>query len=132
MTVSDPIADMLTRVRNATAVRHESIQVPSSKIKLAIAKLLKEEGFITDYELMKTQPQDTIRVRLKYYDRRQPAITGLKRVSKLGLRVYVDKSEVPRSFGGLGIAIVSTSQGVMTGREAWQRGIGGELLCYVW
>ena len=132
MTVSDPIADMLTRVRNATAVRHESIQVPSSKIKLAIAKLLKEEGFITDYELMKTRPQDTIRVRLKYYDRRQPAITGLKRVSKLGLRVYVDKSEVPRSFGGLGIAIVSTSQGVMTGREAWQRGIGGELLCYVW
>lgn len=132
MTVSDPIADMLTRVRNATAVRHESIQVPSSKIKLAIAKLLKEEGFITDYELMKTPPQDTIRVRLKYYDRRQPAITGLKRVSKLGLRVYVDKSEVPRSFGGLGIAIVSTSQGVMTGREAWQRGIGGELLCYIW
>ena len=132
MTVSDPIADMLTRVRNATAVRHESIQVPSSKIKLAIAKLLKEEGFITDYELMKTPPQDTIRVRLKYYERRQPAITGLKRVSKLGLRVYVDKSEVPRSFGGLGIAIVSTSQGVMTGREAWQRGVGGELLCYVW
>ena len=132
MTVSDPIADMLTRVRNATAVRHESIQVPSSKIKLAIAKLLKEEGFITDYELMKTPPQDTLRVRLKYYDRRQPAITGLKRVSKLGLRVYVAKSEVPRSFGGLGIAIVSTSQGVMTGREAWQRGVGGELLCYVW
>jgi small subunit ribosomal protein S8 len=132
MTVSDPIADMLTRVRNAMAVRHEGIQVPSSKIKLAIAKLLKEEGFITDYELMKTPPQDTLRVRLKYYDRRQPAITGLKRVSKLGLRVYVDKSEVPRSFGGLGIAVVSTSQGVMTGREAWQRGIGGELLCYVW
>ncbi len=131
MTISDPVADMLTRIRNAVMVRHDSVLVPSSKMKVAIAKILKDEGFITDYELVKGKTHQTIKMQLKYDDNDEPMITGLERVSKPGLRVYVGQKEIPRVAGGLGIAIVSTSKGVMTGQRAWREGIGGELLCYV-
>ena len=132
MTVNDPIADMLTRVRNAVMVRHDSVLVPSSKMKLAIANILKEEGFISDYEVVRGKSHRDIKILLKYQDRNEPVISGLERVSKPGLRVYVQKKEIPRVYGGLGIAILSTPDGVMTGQQAWQRGVGGELLCYVW
>lgn len=132
MAVSDPIADMLTRIRNAVMVRHDSVQIPASGTKLSIAKLLKEEGFISDYEVVKGKPHPTIKVYLKYDDKNNPALSGLERVSKPGLRVYVEKKEIPRVSGGLGIAIISTPSGVMTGQQAWHRGVGGELLCYVW
>jgi len=131
VTVTDPIADMLTRIRNAIMVRHETVVVPASKIKLAIAKILKEEGFIADYEIVKGKPHREIKVQLRYIDSK-PAITGLKRMSKPGLRLYVQKKEIPRVYGGLGIAILSTSQGLKTGQQAWRQGSGGELLCYVW
>ncbi len=132
MTVTDPIADMLTRIRNAMMVRHDSVLMPSSKMKLAIAKILKDEGFIGDYEVVRGKPHRTIRVRLKYRDRNVPVIAGLERVSKPGLRVYVQRNEIPRVFSGLGIAIMSTPKGVMNGHQAWRQGVGGELLCYVW
>ena len=132
MTHSDPIADMLTRIRNAIMVGRDSVVAPSSKIKVAIADLLKEEGFVTDYELVRSEPQDQLRIRLRYFDKKEPAIKGLKRVSKPGLRIYMGKKEVPRFYGGRGLSIISTSQGLMSGQEAWRRGIGGELLCYVW
>jgi small subunit ribosomal protein S8 len=131
MTVIDPIADMLTRIRNAIMASHESVLVPSSKIKLSIVKILKEEGFIDRYEVLKGKPQPMIKIYLKYTDD-QPAILGLERVSKPSLRVYVERHEVPRVYGGLGIAILSTSKGVMTGQEAWRQRLGGEILCYVW
>jgi small subunit ribosomal protein S8 len=131
VTVTDPIADMLTRIRNAIMVRHDSVQVPASKIKLSIAKILKEEGFIADYEVVKGKPHRMIKVQLRYIENK-PAISGLKRMSKPGLRVYVQKKEIPRVYGGLGIAILSTSQGLRTGQQAWRQGSGGELLCYVW
>lgn len=131
--MSDPIADMLTRIRNAAAARHEFVLVPSSKIKIAIAKILKDEGFIKDYDILKGQtPQRVIKIYLKYTEKKQPVLTALQRVSKPGLRVYVQKGEVPRVHGGLGIAILSTPLGVMTGQQAWRKGVGGELLCYVW
>ena len=130
--LTDPVADMLTRIRNAVAVRHDSVSMPASKMKLSIAKILKEEGFIRDYQLIKGQPHNTIRIHLAYLDNREPVFGGLKRVSKPGLRVYVGKGEIPRVYGGLGTAIITTPQGVMTSRDAWHRGIGGELLCYVW
>ncbi len=132
MPLTDPIADMLTRIRNAQAMRHGSLVMPVSKIKVSVARKLKEEGFIKDYDMLRGQPQAMLRVHLAYRENREPVITGLKRVSKPGLRVYVGKGEIPRIYGGLGVAIVSTSRGVLTGREAWQQGIGGELLCYVW
>ena len=132
MTVTDPIADMLTRIRNAIMVRHESVLMPSSKMKLSIARILKEEGFILNYEVVRGKPHSSIKVQLRYMDDGQPAISGLKRVSKPGLRVYKPKNEIPRVYGGLGIAIVSTSQGIKTGRQAWRQGAGGELLCYIW
>ena len=132
MPVTDPVADMLTRIRNAIQVRHESVLVPNSKMKLAIAKILKEEGYIRDYDMPRGHAHPTLRLHLTYRERREPAIRGLKRVSKPGLRVYVGKGEIPRVYGGLGVAILSTSQGLMAGRQAWRRGIGGELLCYVW
>ena len=132
MTHSDPIADMLTRIRNALMVGRESVTAPSSKMKVAIAKILKEEGFISDYELVQSSPQDQLRVQLRYHSKKEPVINGLKRISKPGLRIYVEKREIPRFYGGRGISIISTSQGLMTGQEAWRRGIGGELLCYVW
>jgi small subunit ribosomal protein S8 len=131
MTVTDPISDMLTRMRNAAMASHESVLVPSSKTKLSIAKILKEEGFIDRYEVLKGKPQPMIKIHLKYADE-QPAISGLERVSKPGLRVYVERHEVPRVYGGLGIAIISTSRGIMTGQEAWRQRLGGEVLCYVW
>lgn len=132
MTITDPIADMLTRVRNAVMVRHDSVLVPSSKMKLAIANILKEEGFINDYEVVRDKTHRVIKIYLKYRDRNEPVISGLERVSKPGLRVYVQNKEIPRVYGGLGIAIMSTPEGVMTGQQAWRRGIGGELLCYIW
>lgn len=132
MTLTDPIADMLTRIRNALMARHDNVRVPSSKMKLAIARILKEEGFINDYEVIKGKPHRDINIQLRYLDDNKPAISGLKRVSKPGLRVYVQKREIPRVYGGLGIAIISTSQGVRTGQQAWRQSSGGELLCYVW
>jgi len=131
VTVSDPIADMLTRIRNAVMVRHDSVLIPASKMKLSIARILKEEGFVSDYEVLRGKPHRVIRIHLKYSDRNQPVLSGLERVSKPGLRVYVDQKEIPRVAGGLGIAIISTSKGVMTGQQAWRQRIGGELLCYV-
>jgi small subunit ribosomal protein S8 len=132
MTVTDPIADMLTRIRNAIMSGHDSVLVPASKMKLSIARILKDEGFIADYEVVRGKPHREIKIILKYLDDNQPAISGLKRISKPGLRVYVQKREIPRVYGGLGIAIISTSQGVRTGHQAWRQGSGGELLCYVW
>lgn len=132
MPVSDPIGDMLARMRNAQLVRHPAVDMPTSKSKLAVAELLKREGYIQDFEVVRQRPQDTLRLRLRYTDRREPFINGLKRVSKPGLRVHVQRGEVPRAYGGIGIAIVSTSQGVMSGKEAWQKGLGGELWAYVW
>jgi small subunit ribosomal protein S8 len=132
MSVSDPIADMLTRIRNAILVRHDSVLVPLSRTQLAIAKIFKEEGFIADYEVLKAKPHRAIKIRLKYDENNQPIISGLERVSKPGLRVYVERKEIPRVYGGLGIAVISTAKGVMTGQQAWRHGIGGELLCYVW
>ncbi len=131
MTVTDPIADMLTRIRNAVMARHDSVLIPASKMKISIGKILKEEGFIADYGVLKGKPQRMLKIHLKYIDN-QPAILGLERISKSGLRVYVKKRHIPRVYGGLGIAIVSTPKGVMTGQEAWRKGLGGELLCYVW
>ena len=132
MTVTDPIADMLTRIRNALMARHDSVKVPASKIKLSIARILKEEGFITDYEVTKGKPHRDINIHLRYMEDNKPAISGLKRISKPGLRVYTQKREIPRVYGGLGITIISTSQGLRTGQQAWQQGAGGEILCYVW
>lgn len=132
MTISDPIADMLTRIRNAIMARHDSVLVPASKIKLSISRILKEEGFINDYEVLRGKSHRVVKIDLKYTDKNQPNISGLERVSKPGLRVYVQQKEIPRVYGGLGIAIISTAKGVMTGHQAWQQGIGGELLCYVW
>ena len=132
MTVSDPIADMLTRIRNAIMVRHDFVLVPSSRIKLSIAKILKGEGFISDYEVLKGKPHRVIKIYLKYSDNNKPVLSGLERVSKPGLRVYAQRKEIPKVYGGLGIAIVSTPKGVMTGQQAWRQGIGGELLCYIW
>jgi small subunit ribosomal protein S8 len=132
MTVSDSIADMLTRIRNAVMARHDFVLVPASKMKLAITRILKDEGFITDYEVLRGKPHRVIKLHLKYDDKNQPIISGLERISKPGLRVYVERKEIPRVHGGLGVAILSTAKGVMTGQQAWRRGTGGELLCYVW
>ena len=131
MMVTDPIADMLTRIRNAIMAGHEDVLVPASRMKLSIAKTLKEERFVQDYETLRGKPETMIRIHFRYVDSR-PAVVGLERVSKPGLRVYVGRREIPRVYGGLGIAILSTSKGVMTGQEAWRQHLGGELLCYVW
>ena len=130
--ITDPIADMLTRIRNAVLARHDFVRMPSSGIKLAIARVLKEEGFIKDYEVIKGKPQRIIKIHLKYMDKKEPILTGLQRVSKPGLRVYVQRAEIPRVYGGLGIAIISTPTGVMTGQQAWRQNLGGELICYIW
>ena len=132
MSVTDPISDMLTRIRNAIMVRHDSVLIPASRMKLSITKILKEEGFVSGYEVLRGRPQRMIKVYLKYDERKQPLVSGLERVSKPGLRVYVQSREIPRVYGGLGIAILSTSRGVMTGQAAWRQRVGGELLCYVW
>ena len=130
--VTDPIADLLTRLRNANMVRKASVELPTSKLKVAVVRILKDEGFVRDFEVVKGEPQPMLRIHLLYRDRKEPALSGLKRVSKPGLRVYVGRQDVPRVMGGLGLSIVSTPQGVMTGHEAYRRGIGGELLCQIW
>ena len=132
MSMTDPIADMLTRIRNAVSARHESVTMPSSKVKIAVASVLKEEGFIRDYEVEEQENRRVLRVKLSYSQQRNPVLNGLQRVSKPGLRVYVQRGEIPRVYGGLGIAIISTPQGVMTGKQAWNRRVGGEILCYAW
>ncbi len=129
--VSDPIADMITRIRNANRARGGRVEIPSSKIKLEIAKILKEEGFVSDYKYKKDNKQGTITILLKYSDR-QRIITNLKRISKPGYRVYVNKDDIPEVLGGLGISIMSTSKGIMSGKEAKKRHFGGEVLCYIW
>ena len=131
MTVSDPIADMLTRIRNAVMVKHDLVLIPASRTKLSITRILKKEGFISAYEVLRGKPHHIIKIHLKYDDKNQPVLSGLERISKPGLRVYVGWKEIPRVRGGLGITVVSTSKGVMTGQQAWRQGIGGELLCYV-
>ena len=133
MPVTDPIADMLTRIRNAVQVRHESVEVPASRMKSSLLKLLSEEGFISNFTVGDEDSREkTLKVQLRYYEDKSPVIQGLKRVSTPGLRVYVSKNEMPRYFGGLGVAVISTNKGVMTGQQARQQGVGGELLFYVW
>jgi small subunit ribosomal protein S8 len=131
--VTDPIADMITRIRNAVQVRHESLEVPTSRMKSSLLKLMVEEGFISSFTATEDESiEKKLSVQLRYYEDKTPVIQGLKRVSKPGLRVYVGKNEVPRYFGGLGVAFMSTSKGVMTGQQARRQGVGGELLFYVW
>lgn len=132
MVMTDPIADMLTRIRNANSVKHESVDVPRSKLKEELARILKDEGFIKEYKVIENDKQGTIRIYLKYDANKGQVIQGIKRISKPGLRVYANKDEVPRVLGGLGVAILSTSQGIMTDRTARKEGIGGEVICYVW
>ena len=132
MSMTDPIADMLTRLRNAVMAKHEQTNIPASKMKIAIAEVLKREGFIRGFELVEEGPRKLMRVQLNYTGKKEPVLNGLQRVSKPGLRVYVQKREIPRVYGGLGIAILSTPQGIMTGQDAWRRSIGGEVICYVW
>ncbi|MEX2230368.1 MAG: 30S ribosomal protein S8 [Dehalococcoidia bacterium] len=132
MTMSDPLADMFTRVRNAASARHDSVRVPTSKVKRSIAEVLKEEGFIREIGEVKDGARAYLELKISYGDDRRAVLSGIRRVSRPGLRVYVNKREIPRVFGGLGIAIMSTSSGVMSAREAWRRQVGGEVLCYVW
>ena len=132
MIISDQIGDMLTRIRNAATVRHDSVEMPASKLKVAVLKILKEEGFITDYELIKGKPERLIKIRLRYLENNKPIISGIERVSKPGLRVYAEHNEIPRVYGGVGVAILSTPKGVLTGQQARRQGIGGEVICYVW
>lgn len=132
MTISDPIADMLTRIRNANTVRHETLEIPASNIKKEIAEILKTEGFVKNVEYIEDDKQGVIRVFLKYGSKNERVITGLKRISKPGLRVYARREELPKVLNGLGIALISTSEGVLTDKEARKRNIGGEVLAYVW
>lgn len=132
MVMTDPIADMLTRLRNANSVYHEKVEIPGSKIKQAIAVILKEEGFIKDFDFVTDAKQGMLRVNLKYGPNREKVITGIKRISKPGLRVYVKSEQLPRVLGGLGIAIVSTSKGMMSDKQARRNGLGGEVIAYVW
>ena len=130
--VTDPITDMLTRIRNANAMRYKEVEIPSSKIKVEIAKILKNEGFINDYKIKKNNVQDVIVLSLKYGENKERVITGLKRISKPGLRVYVKSEEIPKVLNGLGIAIMSTSKGILTGKDAKASNLGGEVLAYIW
>ena len=130
--MTDPIADMLTRIRNANSVHHDKVEISGSKIKEAIASILKAEGFIKDFEVVPDEKQNMIRVSLKYGANKEKVISGIKRISKPGLRVYSQKDELPKVFGGLGIAIISTSKGIMTDKAARKAGLGGEVLAYVW
>ena len=133
MTMSDPIADMLTRIRNANTAKHDTVDIPSSKIKLAIADILVDEGYIAKYDLIEDGNFKTIRVTLKYgADKSEKIITGLKRISKPGLRVYASKEDLPKVLGGLGIAIISTNQGIITDKKARALNVGGEVLAFVW
>ena len=133
MTMSDPIADMLTRIRNANTAKHDTVDVPASKMKLAIANILLDEGYIAKYDLVEDGHFQTIHITLKYgSDKNEKVITGLKRISKPGLRVYANTEDIPRVLGGLGTAIISTNKGVVTDKEARKLGVGGEVLCFVW
>jgi small subunit ribosomal protein S8 len=130
--VTDPIADLLTRIRNANTANHETVDVPASRMKRAILAILKEEGFINDYQIVPEGPQRTLRIALKYGPEKEKVITGLRRISRPGLRVYAAKTEIPRVLGGLGIVIMSTSKGILSGKQAKRAGVGGEVLAYVW
>ncbi|MFO7245516.1 MAG: 30S ribosomal protein S8 [Thermaerobacter sp.] len=132
MSMTDPIADLLTRIRNASMAYHDTVDIPASRLKRDIVQILKDEGFIQDYQLIKQDPQGILRVYLKYGPNKERVITGLKRISKPGLRIYAKANEIPRVLGGLGVAILSTSRGVMTDRQARREGVGGEVICYVW
>ena len=132
MSMSDPLADMCTRLRNGVSARHETVRVPTSKVKRAIANVLASEGFISGFTEESDGPRNYLRLALNYRDDHRSVITGIRRVSRPGLRVYVNKREIPRVFGGLGVAIMSTSRGVMTGEEAWRKKVGGEVICYAW
>ncbi len=130
--LTDPIADYLTRIRNAMSSGHDEVEIPSSRLKLEMSRILKEQGYITDFSSEPARVGDVIKVQLKYTDDREPVITGLERVSRPGRRRYVDSKKVPRVYGGTGTAIVSTSTGVMTGHEAKAKGVGGEVVAYIW
>lgn len=132
MNVSDPIADMLTRIRNASQARHADVLVPASRTKREIARILRDEGFIEDFEEMRAGHRADLRIRLKYVGGKAPVVSGLKRISKPGLRVYAGKTDIPRVLGGLGLVIVSTSQGIMSGAQARKAQLGGEVLAFVW
>lgn len=132
MSMTDPIADMLTRIRNGIQSRHDRVELPSSKLKVEIARILKSEGFISNYKVVDDKTQPMLRVYLKYSEDGEPVIHGIERISRPGRRVYRNKQEIPRVLGGLGLAIVSTSKGVLSGAEAVKNGVGGEVLCQVW
>ncbi|SDL18286.1 30S ribosomal protein S8 [Natronincola ferrireducens] len=132
MTMTDPIADMLTRVRNASAVKHETVDIPASNMKKEIANILLDEGFIKGFDVIEDGKQGIIRMQLKYGKNKEKVITGIKRISKPGLRVYAKKDEIPRVLGGLGIAVISTSKGIITDKTARKQGVGGEVIAYIW
>ncbi|HAS92575.1 MAG TPA: 30S ribosomal protein S8 [Sedimentibacter sp.] len=132
MVMTDPIADMLTRIRNANHAKHEFVDIPASKIKKEIANILLEEGYIKGFDVIDDGKQGIIRIELKYQQNKERVITGIKRISKPGLRVYVGKEDTPKVLGGLGIAIISTSKGIVTDKKARKQGVGGEVICYVW
>ena len=132
MAMTDPIADMLTRIRNANTVGHETVEIPASKMKKAIAEILKEEGYIEDFDIIDDNKQGIIKITMKYGANKEKVITGIKKISKPGLKVYAKANDVPRVLGGLGIAIISTSKGVVSDKEARKMGVGGEVICYVW
>lgn len=132
MAMTDPIADLLTRVRNANMVKHTSVDVPASNVKNKIVEILLEEGYIKGFDIIEDGKQGLIRIELKYGENKERVITGLKRISKPGLRVYAKKTEIPKVLGGLGLAIISTSNGIITDKEARKLGVGGEVICYVW
>jgi small subunit ribosomal protein S8 len=132
MIITDSIGDMLTRIRNAAIVRHDTVEMPASKLRVAILKILKEEGFINDFEVIKAKPEKLIKIRLRYVDNNKSIISGIERVSKPGLRIYAQHNEIPRVYGGVGVAILSTPNGVITGQQARRQKVGGEVICYVW
>ncbi|HXB83108.1 MAG: 30S ribosomal protein S8 [Candidatus Cybelea sp.] len=132
MSITDPIADMLTRIRNANTANHKTVDVPASRAKQAIAQILQDEGFIESFERVAEGPQGKIRIQLRYGPEKEKIITGLRRISRPGLRVYTGKTEIPRVLGGLGLVIISTPQGIMSGKRAKKQGVGGEVLAYVW
>jgi small subunit ribosomal protein S8 len=132
MTMTDPIADMLTRVRNASSVQHDTVDIPASNIKKELARILLEEGYIKGYDVIEDGKQGLIRMQLKYGKNGEKVITGIKKISKPGMRVYADRSNVPRVLNGIGISVISTSKGIVTDKQARELGVGGEVICYVW
>jgi small subunit ribosomal protein S8 len=130
--ITDPIADLLTRIRNANTAHHETVDIPASRMKKAVAEILKQEGFIRSCDVVTEGPQGTLRITLKYGPEKEKVITGLRRISRPGLRVYTSRTEIPRVLGGLGLVIISTSKGIMSGKQAKREGFGGEVLAYVW